>query len=68
MTNLIFNWLKNNCRRVTPAEAIAGELVEAEMALLGAETAVEYASSLVTYNKNRIKRLKAYVTPAEEKA
>lgn len=68
MTKLIFNWLKNTCRRVTPAEAVSYELIEAEMSLLRAETGVEYASSLVTYNKNRIKRLKAYlaVTTTEE--
>jgi hypothetical protein len=29
---------------------------------------VEYAQALVTYNKNRVKRLKAYQTPTEEKA
>lgn len=53
-------------RAATPAEAIASELAEAEMALLQAETGVEYASSLVTYNKNRIKRLKAYVANSTE--
>jgi hypothetical protein len=52
---------------VTPAQAIAAELAEAEHALLRAETGVEYAQALVTYNKNRVKRLKAYQTPTEEK-
>ena len=55
-------------RMITPAQAIAAELAEAEHALLRAETGVEYAQALVTYNKNRVKRLKAYQTPAEEKA
>ena len=55
-------------KSVTPAQAIACELLEAEMALLRAETGVEYAQAAVTYNKNRIKRLKAYQTPIEEKA
>ena len=56
-------------KSVTPAQAVAGELFEAEMALLrAAETGVEYAQAAVTYNKNRIKRLKAYQTPTEEKA
>ena len=55
-------------RMVTPAQAIAAELAEAEHALLRAETGVEYAQALVTYNKNRVKRLKAYQTPVEEKA
>ncbi len=53
---------------MTPAQAIAAELAEAEHALLRAETGVEYAQALVTYNKNRVKRLKAYQTPTEEKA
>lgn len=55
-------------RRISPPEAIAAELAEAEHALLRAETGVEYAQALVTYNKNRVKRLKAYQTPVEEKA
>ena len=53
-------------RSVTPAQAIAGELLEAEMALLRAETGVEYAQALVTYNKNRVKRLKAYLVSTED--
>lgn len=55
-------------KRISPAEAIAAELAEAEHALLRAETGVEYASAAVTYNKQRVKRLKAYLTPVEEKA
>lgn len=54
-------------KRVTPSQAIAGELAEAEMELLRAETGVEYAQALVTYNKNRVKRLKAYVAAEEPK-
>jgi hypothetical protein len=53
---------------ITPAQAIAAELAEAEHSLLRAETGVEYAQALVTYNKNRVKRLKAYQTPTEEKS
>ena len=48
-------------KTVTPAQAVAHELIHAEHALLQAETGVEYAQALVTYNKNRIKRLKAYL-------
>ena len=51
---------------ITPAQAIAAELAEAEHALLRAETGVEYAQALVTYNKNRVKRLKAYMAVTEE--
>ena len=59
--------IKDIFKVITPAQAIAAELAEAEHQLLKAETGVEYAQALVTYNKNRVKRLKAYQTPAEEK-
>jgi hypothetical protein len=36
--------------------------------LLAAESGVEYATALVTYNKNRVKRLKAYLANTEEVA
>jgi hypothetical protein len=55
-------------KTVTPAQAVAHELIHAEHALLQAETGVEYAQALVTYNKNRIKRLKAYLGKTEEPA
>lgn len=55
-------------KRAAPIEAITLELAEAEHALLRAETGVEYAQALVTYNKNRVKRLKAYLAPPEEKS
>jgi hypothetical protein len=54
-------FLKVMFKRITPTQAIANELAEAEMELLKAETGVEYAAALVTYNKNRVKRLKAYM-------
>ena len=54
-------------RRVSQTEAIVSEMREAEHALLRAQTGVEYASALVTYNKNRIKRLKAYLATEEPK-
>jgi hypothetical protein len=59
--------IKELFKRITPSEAIAVELAEAEHALLRAETGVEYAQALVTYNKNRVKRLKAYLAPPELK-
>lgn len=59
---------KDIFKRISPAEAIAAELAEAEHSLLRAETGVEYAQALVTYNKNRVKRLKAYLAPVEEKS
>ena len=53
---------------VTPAQAIAAELAEAEMALLKAETGVEWAQASVAFNKSRVKRLKAYQAPVETTA
>jgi hypothetical protein len=54
-------------RRVSQTEAIMSEMREAEHALLRAETGVEFAQALVTYNKSRIKRLKAYMAVEEPK-
>ena len=61
MLKQIWNELRLLLKSVTPSQAIVWELAEAEMALLRAETGVEYAQALVTYNKNRVKRLKAYL-------
>lgn len=48
-------------KRVTPLQVAVNELTEAEFSLLKAETGVEYANSLVSYNKARITRLKSFV-------
>jgi hypothetical protein len=64
MFRYIWTELKLMLKTVTPAQAVAHELIHAEHALLQAETGVEYAQALVTYNKNRIKRLKAYLEAA----
>ena len=42
----------------TPLEMAAKELVEAQLAKLKAESAMEYALSMVDYNDARIKRLR----------
>ena len=49
--------LKEPFKRPTPLELIAEELADAHMEKLSAETAVEYAQSVVDYNVNRIERL-----------
>ena len=64
----LYQELRNLIRQVTPMQAMARELLQAEMELLRAETGVEYAQAVVTYNKQRVKRLKAYLAPVEEKA
>lgn len=45
----------------TPLEVAAAQLAEAELELLKAETGVEYAGSMVSFNKAQIKRLRAYI-------
>lgn len=67
MLKEIWNETRLLMKSVTPAQAVAGELFEAEMALLRAESGAEYANALIAFNKNRIKRLKAYAA-VEEKA
>jgi hypothetical protein len=67
MLKQIWAEMQSMCKRVTPTEAITAELMEAEHQLLKAETGVEYAQALVTYNKNRVKRLKAYLAVEEPK-
>lgn len=60
--------IKKMLKMPTPAEVAAIELASAELELLQAETGVEFASSAVTFNKNRIKRLKAFLNePVKEK-
>ena len=46
-------------KKPTPLEMIAAELADAHLEKLNAETAVEYAQSIVDYNTTRISRLNA---------
>jgi hypothetical protein len=66
MWKYIWTELRLMMKTVTPAQAVAHELLHAEHELLAAESGVEYASALVAYNKNRVKRLKAYIANTEE--
>jgi hypothetical protein len=68
MWKYLWTELRLMMKTVTPAQAVAHELMHAEHALLQAESGVEYATALVTYNKNRVKRLKAYLANTEEVA
>jgi hypothetical protein len=68
MIKYMWTELRLMLKTVTPAQAVAHELMHAEHALLQAESGVEYATALVTYNKNRVKRLKAYLANTEEVA
>jgi hypothetical protein len=67
MIKYLWTELKLMLKTVTPAQAIAHELIHAEHDLLRAETGVEYAQAMVAYNKNRVKRLKAYLAVEEPK-
>lgn len=53
--------LRRLLRRLTPAEVASGELAQAELARLEAQTAQEYAAAMVSYQDARIKRLKAFL-------
>lgn len=68
MLKYLWTELRLMLKTVTPAQAVAHELLHAEHELLAAESGVEYASALVAYNKNRVKRLKAYLDKTEEVA
>jgi hypothetical protein len=68
MWKYIWTELRLMLKTVTPAQAVAHELLIAEHELLAAESGVEYATALVAYNKNRVKRLKAYKANTEEVA
>jgi hypothetical protein len=50
-------YLKERYRQPTPLEMITKELAEAHLAKLEAETAADYAKSVVAYNDARINRL-----------
>jgi hypothetical protein len=49
--------MKEPFKKPSPLEVIAAELADAHLSKLEAETAVEYAQSIVSYNKTRIERL-----------
>jgi len=51
--------MKEPFKKPTPLEMIAAELADAHLEKLNAETAVEYAQSIVNYNTTRIARLNA---------
>ena len=57
----MINYIKERMRQPTPLEMITKELAAAHLAKLEAESAVDYAKSVVAYNDARIKRLDAYL-------
>ena len=57
----LYNWIKALLAMPTPLQVAARSLATAELELLRSETGVEFASSMVAFNKAQIKRLRAYI-------
>ena len=57
----MINNIQERFRQPTPLEMITTELAMAHLAKLEAETAVDFARSVVAYNDARIKRLEAHL-------
>jgi len=62
----MITFLKNRFRALTPLEVVTRELAEASLQKLEAETAVDYAKSVVDYNNARIKPLEAHLAQHTE--
>jgi hypothetical protein len=58
----LYTELKQMFKMPTPLEVAAAQLATAELELLKSETGVEYASSMVAFNRAQIKRLRAYIS------
>lgn len=56
----LYQWARSLYRTPDLARVIADELDEARLALLRAESAVEFAQSDVDYNRARVARLEQY--------
>lgn len=52
-------------RKPTPTEVATRELVEAQLAKLQAQTAVDYSTAIAAYNEARAKRLREFLTQGE---
>jgi len=59
--NKLMTLMREPFKKPSPLEMIATELAHAHLEKLEAETAVEYAQSVVDYNVNQIARLNARV-------
>ena len=67
MIKYMWTEFRSTLRMLPPAQVAAHELLHAEQELLQAEAGVEYAQAMVLCNKQRIKRLKAYLALDEAK-
>lgn len=57
----LFDTVKERLREPTPLEMVSRELAQAHLEKLEAETAVDYAQSIVDYNTVRIARLNMHL-------
>jgi len=65
----MIDFIRDYMRQPTHMEMVNKELEEAKLEKLEAETAVEYAQSIVQYNTKRIDRLNIYIAEqGKEKA
>jgi len=65
----MIDFIRDYMRQPTHMEMVNKELEEARLGKLEAETAVEYAQSIVQYNTKRIDRLNIYIAEqGKEKA
>ena len=64
--DIITNFVRDALKAKTELEIVQKELHEANLSKLQAETALEYATSVVSYNDARIARLKARIAKLEE--
>jgi len=65
----MFQFLKDPLKEPSPLEVVRNELAAATLEKLEAETAVEFAQSIVQYNTKRIDRLNIYIADySKEKA
>jgi hypothetical protein len=66
MWKYMWTEFKSTLKMLPPIQTAVHELLHAEHDLLRAEAGVEYAQAMVTCQKQRIKRLKAYLGKTEE--
>jgi hypothetical protein len=65
----MIDFIRDYLRQPTHMEMVNKELEEARLEKLEAETAVEYAQSIVQYNTKRLDRLNIYIVDqGKEKA
>jgi len=57
----MYQFIRKVFKQITVLESVSAELAEAELSLLEAETAAEYADSIIVYRTVQITRLRGYL-------